>query len=178
MEATFYIAAVIAAAATLMAVTRANAIHALLYLVVSLLAVALIFFVLGAPFAAALEVIIYAGAIVVLFVFVVMMLNLGQGAVAQERHWLSAGTWIGPALLSAVLLGELIYLLASGASGAIAGTVVVGPRQVGIALLGPYLLAVEAASMLLLSGLIGAYHLGRAQARAAQERTQARRAAA
>ena len=50
--------------------------HALLYLVVSLLAVAVIFFLLGAPFAAALEVIIYAGAIMVLFVFVVMMLNV------------------------------------------------------------------------------------------------------
>ena len=66
-----------------------NAVHALLYLVVSLLAVAVVFFTLGAPFVAALEVIIYAGAIMVLFVFVVMMLNLGDarhraGAPAAE----------------------------------------------------------------------------------------------
>ena len=60
--------------------------HALLYLIVSLLAVALVFFTLGAPFVAALEVIIYAGAIMVLFVFVVMMLNLGARAVAREER--------------------------------------------------------------------------------------------
>ncbi|MEO8977379.1 MAG: NADH-quinone oxidoreductase subunit J, partial [Casimicrobiaceae bacterium] len=58
----FYIAAAIAIVATILAITRANPVHALLYLVVSLLAVAVIFFMLGAPFIAALEVIIYAGA--------------------------------------------------------------------------------------------------------------------
>ena len=62
-----------------------NAVHALLYLIVSLLAVAVVFYVLGAPFVAALEVIIYAGAIMVLFVFVVMMLNLGEHAVSMEN---------------------------------------------------------------------------------------------
>ena len=77
MDIIFYIAAVIAFIATVGVVTRKNAIHALLYLVVSLLAVSVIFFVLGAPFVAALEVIVYAGAIMVLFVFAIMMLNLG-----------------------------------------------------------------------------------------------------
>ena len=62
-----------------------NAVHALLYLIVSLLAVAVVFLALGAPFVAALEVIIYAGAIMVLFVFVMMMLNLGPRTVEQER---------------------------------------------------------------------------------------------
>ena len=102
MAAAFYIVAIVAVIATLMVITNANAVHALLYLVVSLLAVAIIFYILGAPFVAALEVIIYAGAIVVLFVFVVMMLNLGEAAVAQERQWLSAGMWVGPALLSEI----------------------------------------------------------------------------
>ena len=59
-------------------ITRLNAVHALLYLVVSLLAVAVAFYTMGAPLVAALEVIIYAGAIMVLFIFVVMMLNLGS----------------------------------------------------------------------------------------------------
>ena len=59
--------------------------HALLYLIVSLLAVAIVFYVLGAPFAAALEVIVYAGAIMVLFVFVMMMLNLGKAAAARSE---------------------------------------------------------------------------------------------
>ncbi len=61
----FYIAATVALVATVMAMTRANAIHALIYLIVSLLAVAVIFFLIGAPFAAALELGIYAGAIMV-----------------------------------------------------------------------------------------------------------------
>ena len=65
----------------------------------------MIFFTLGAPFIAALEVIIYAGAIMVVFVFVVMMLNLGAQAVAQERQWLSPGMWIAPGILTAILIG-------------------------------------------------------------------------
>jgi NADH-quinone oxidoreductase subunit J len=74
----FYIAAAVAVLATTIAITRHNVVHALLYLIVSLLAVAVIFYVIGAPFLAALELIIYAGAIMVLFLFVVMMLNLGE----------------------------------------------------------------------------------------------------
>ena len=62
----FYLASAVALVATILAMTRANAIHALIYLIVSLLAVAVIFFIIGAPFAAALEIVIYAGAIMVL----------------------------------------------------------------------------------------------------------------
>ncbi|HXR80916.1 MAG TPA: NADH-quinone oxidoreductase subunit J, partial [Saprospiraceae bacterium] len=76
MLTTFYIASAIAVAATIMVITRHNLIHALLYLVVSFLAIAVVFYLIGAPFIAALEVIIYAGAIVVLIIFVIMMLNL------------------------------------------------------------------------------------------------------
>ncbi|MGC1633518.1 MAG: NADH-quinone oxidoreductase subunit J, partial [Gelidibacter sp.] len=72
MEIFFYIAGVLAILSTLMVVVTKNAVHALLYFIVSLLSVSVIFFILGAPFIAALEVIIYAGAIMVLFVFVIM----------------------------------------------------------------------------------------------------------
>ncbi len=85
MNLLFYISAVIAVFSTFLVITRKSAVHALLYLIVSLLAVALIFFSLGAPFVAALEVIIYAGAIMVLFVFVIMMLNLSADAAREER---------------------------------------------------------------------------------------------
>ncbi|HOL71740.1 MAG TPA: NADH-quinone oxidoreductase subunit J, partial [Bryobacteraceae bacterium] len=98
----FYLAGAVAVAATIMTITRLNAIHALLYFVVSLLAAAVVFYTLGAPFIAALEVIIYAGAIMVLFIFVVMMLNVGERAVAMERSWLPGGIWVGPAVLAAV----------------------------------------------------------------------------
>lgn len=161
MMIVFYIAAVIAVAATVMTITRAHAVHALLYLIVSLLAVAVIFYTLGAPFAAALEAITYAGAIMVLFVFVVMMLNLGEAAAEQERHWLDVRMWGGPALLAAALLAELVYtfLLGIGPGGPSGGGV--SPHAVGAALFGPYLLSVELAGFLLLAALVSAYHLGR-----------------
>ena len=84
MEMLFYIAAAVALLATVLALSRANAAHALIYLIVLLLAVAVVFFLMGAPFAAALEIVIYAGAIMVLFVFVIMMLNVGREGTARR----------------------------------------------------------------------------------------------
>lgn len=159
MNPPFYITSAVAVISTLMVITRANAVHALLYLIVSLLSVALIFFMLGAPFVAALEVIIYAGAIMVLFVFIIMMLNLGTQSTRQEKDWLKLESWAGPMALSAILLAELIYMLA-GSKRTIA-VKTVGPKEVGLSLFGPYLIAVELASFLLLAGIIGAYYLGR-----------------
>lgn len=160
MNTVFYISAAVAAIATALAVTRLNAVHALLYLIVSLLAVGLDLFCLGAPFVAALEVIVYAGAIMVLFVFVIMMLNLGPHATAQERSWLSPAMWIGPSILGCTLLVELIGVIAHSA-GAPSPAAAIPPKQVALALFGPYVIAVELASLLLLAGLVGAYHLGR-----------------
>jgi NADH-quinone oxidoreductase subunit J len=159
MESLFYLAALIAVAATVAALTRANAAHALIYLIVSLLAVAVIFFLMGAPFAAALEVVIYAGAIMVLFVFVIMMLNLGEAGNAREREWLRGRNWIVPGIMAALLLLELVIALAQ--TPAATSGVAVAPKAVGLALFGPYVLAAEIASMLLLAGLVGSYHLGR-----------------
>jgi len=161
MEFAFYISAAVAVLATLRVITHTQAVHALLYLTVSFLAVALIFFLLGAPFISALEVIIYAGAIMVLFVFVIMMLNLGPQSTEQERRWLQADLWIGPTVLTLILLGELIYLLTLPGAYEPAMMTTITPKQIGISLYGPYLIGVELASLLLLPGLIGAYHLGR-----------------
>jgi len=161
----FYLSSAIALFATVMVVINTNPVHALLYLVLSLLAVATVFFTLGAPFAAVLEVIIYAGAIMVLFVFVVMMLNLGPKTAEQERQWLKASNWFGPVLLTGILLAELIGMLWHTDVLTVAERQVVTPMAVGVALFGPYLLAVELASMLLLGGLVAAYHLGRHQDR-------------
>jgi NADH-quinone oxidoreductase subunit J len=155
----FYISGAVALASTAMVITRSNAAHAALYLMVSLLAVAMVFFSLGAPFVAALEIVIYAGAIMVLFVFVIMMLNMGPAASAHERAWLNGRAWIGPSILALVLAAELIYVL-TGHAGAHAGNRMVDPKTVARSLFGPYVLAVELASFLLLAGLVGAYHLG------------------
>jgi NADH-quinone oxidoreductase subunit J len=160
MTIAFYLAGAVAVISALMAITRPNAVHALLYLVVALLSIALTFLLLGAPFAAALEVIIYAGAIMVLFVFVVMMLSMGPRAISEERQWLTFRTWIGPAVLTVVLVIEVLYVITAGPNGRV-DVNQVGPGRVAVELLGPYLLGVELASMLLLLGLIGAYHLAR-----------------
>ncbi len=155
----FYTAATISLISTILSVTRYNAAHALIYLIISLLGSAIIFYLVGAPFAAALEILIYAGAIMVLFVFVIMMLNLGETGDDLEHRWLQPGMWIFPSILCLALLGEMIYILSSG--DRLLGGQVIGPKTVGIELFGPYVLAVEIASMLLLAGLVGAYHLGR-----------------
>jgi NADH-quinone oxidoreductase subunit J len=158
MEPIFYIAGAVAVISTALMLTRLNLVHALLYLIVSLLAVSVDFFVLGAPFAAALEAIVYAGAIMVLFLFVVMMLNVGRRAAKTERQWLTPGIWTGPVILVAILILEIVYL-ARGTSASL-GTGATGPKAVGIALFGPYMIGVELASMLLLAGVVGAYHVG------------------
>src|SRR5919199_135681 len=111
MPVLFYIASVVAILSTFMVITRYEPIHALLYLVVSFLAVAMIFLSLGAPFVAILEIILYAGAIIVLLIFVVMMLNLGTETAEQEKQWLQPKVWVGPSLLALALLIEMLVLL-------------------------------------------------------------------
>jgi NADH-quinone oxidoreductase subunit J len=167
MEIAFFAAGAVAVIATVLAITRLVAVHALLYLIVSLLAVAVVFYAMGAPLVAALEVIIYAGAIVVLFVFVVMMMNLGVQDRETERKWLAGRAWIGPVILSALLLVEMIYLIVRAPVSATVSSVST-PKQIGLALYGPYLLGVELASMLLLGALVGACHLGRTRSEARQ----------
>ncbi len=169
--ALFYVAGAVALTATGFALTRINAIHALIYLVVSLLAVAFIFFLLGAPFAAVLEIVIYAGAIMVLFVFVIMMLNLGSRGAEVEQEMMNPSVWIIPSLLCVVLLVELALSITSLKSETRA--VVVSAKEIGISLFGPYVLAVEIASMLLLAGLVAANHIGRRLSKMDNEDTQA-----
>lgn len=162
MHLSFYIAAAVAVLATIMVITRYNMIHALLYLVVSFLAIAIVFFVLGAPFIAALEIIVYAGAIVVLMIFAIMMLNLRAESVDQERQWVTREILIGPCVLAVILLAEVIYIVAT--SGAATGEVaekVIESKAVGMALYGPYVIGVELSGILLMAGIVGAYHLGR-----------------
>ena len=166
MQLAFYIASAVAVVSTALMLTRLHIVHALLYLIVSLLGVAVVFYLLGGSFVAALEVIVYAGAIMVLFVFVVMMLNLGARGVEMEKRWLTPGIWVGPVVLGGVLIIQVLYMvhiiqvlyMVHGSTAGL-GAGGVEPKQVGIALFGPYLIGVELASMLLLAGLVGAYHL-------------------
>ena len=168
----FYLMALVAIVSTVRVVTNTNPVHALLSLIVSLLAVAGIFLTIGAPFAAALEVIVYAGAIMVLFVFVVMMLNLGQHTVDQERKWLTSDAWAVPALMSFLVGLCLVWMLGSEytTKGAVLGAQIIGPKAVGQALFTHYLLLVEVAAMLLLAALVAAYHLGKREPSAEEDK--------
>ena len=156
----FYIASIVAVIATILVITQHNLVHALLYLVVSFLAVAMVFYVLGAPFIAALEVIIYAGAIIVLLIFVIMMLNLRQESVAQEKQWFTTRIIIGPVVLAIILGAELLYMLSFEPTSGLQGNVI-GAKAVGLSLYGPYVIGVELSGILLMAGIVGAYHLGR-----------------
>src|SRR4051794_17579875 len=102
LELAFFFASSLGVVVTPLMLTRLHIVHALLYLIVSLLGVAVVFYLLGTSFVAALEIIVYAGAIMVLFVFVVMMLNLGPAAAEVEKRWLTPGIWVGPVVLASI----------------------------------------------------------------------------
>lgn len=147
-----------------MVITRYHPIHALLYLVVSFLAIAMIFLSLGAPFVAMLEIILYAGAIVVLLIFVVMMLNLGSDTALQEKQWLKPKIWVGPSILTLVLLAELVALLVKGPNASLE-VPVIELKAISLSLYGEYILAVELAGFLLMAGIVGAAHIGKQKKR-------------
>ena len=140
MNIIFFIAGSIAVISSIMAISNRNAIHALLFLIISLLSISVIFYILGAPLIAALEVIVYAGAIMVLFIFVVMMLNIGMEE-ETEKRWLTPKMWILPSVMAAILLVIMIYIL-SIFRGEKTSSEIIGPKEVGITLFTTYLLAV------------------------------------
>ena len=162
----FYLLAIVAILASLRVITRTNPVHALLNMIVTLLALSGIFFALGAPFAGALEIIVYAGAIMVLFVFVVMMLNLGTQSTLEEESWLSSSAWAVPAGLAFIVGLTLFSLIGmkhgfEGMMPAFIGVDPVTAKMIGAKLFTEYLLLVEIAGFLLLAGLVAAYHLAK-----------------
>jgi NADH-quinone oxidoreductase subunit J len=161
----FYLVALVALISTAAALTRTHAIHGLLYLVISFLSVAMILDFYGAPFVAALEVIIYAGAIMVLFVFATMMLPEDATMRADERRLLGPRAWIGPLALAGVLAIELVLALSSPKARALEHPpTMIAPKTVAVALYERYLVSVELVSLMLIAGLVGAYHLARRSA--------------
>ena len=159
MNVIFFIAAASAIVSSVMAITNRNAIHALLYLIISLLSISVIFYILGAPLVAALEVIVYAGAIMVLFIFVVMMLNMGMEE-EVEKNWLTPRMWILPVILAVILL-VIFAIVVSEFREQGTSQAMIGPKKVGVSLFSTYLIAVEISGILLLAGIVGAYHLGK-----------------
>ncbi len=155
----FYILGFTMLAATLLCITRRNPVHAVIYLVAGLFALALMFYLLGAPLVAAWEVIVYAGAIMVLFLFIIMMLGLAPQETPEGPGW---QRWVPLVLLSASLMVcTLLLIFQDPAAGKEIGEFYLAPQALGEALFSRYALAVEIVSFQLLFATIGAYLLGR-----------------
>ncbi|ALD15125.1 NADH:ubiquinone oxidoreductase subunit J [Buchnera aphidicola (Aphis glycines)] len=159
MNFAFYICSFVAIISTLLVIIQKNAVYALLYLIISILSISGIFFTIGAFFAGALEVIIYAGAIIVLFIFVIMMLNLGKRDDIKEKKNLHLVFWITPSILTLILFLSMTYVIFFLKEKKIE-FFLMNTKMIGVNLFGPYLLLVELSSLLLLSALIVVFHIG------------------
>ena len=154
----FYVSALIVLGSTLMAITRRNPVHAVVYLILSFLGTALLFYILGAPFLAALEIIVYAGAIMILFLFVVMMLKSETRGEADLnlKQWLPA-CFLG--FLYLVLTASIIFMgLRNPGPLPVASA---APRDFGHFIFNRYWPAVEIISLILLVGLLTAIQIGK-----------------
>jgi NADH-quinone oxidoreductase subunit J len=161
MEATiFYILAATAVIATVLAITEKHPVHAILFLVTSLFSMATIFYLLMAPLVAVFEVILYAGAIMVLFLFVIMMLDLGHPEKGLSPHWKE---WLPAAVLSGVSVASLVAVIISRHATGSVSVVMPTIREVALRLFQEHGLAVELVSLQLLFALVGALYLGRQQ---------------
>ncbi|WP_343154394.1 NADH-quinone oxidoreductase subunit J [Buchnera aphidicola] len=159
MNFVFYIFSCIAIISTFLIITQKNAIYSLLYLIISILSISGVFFSIGAFFAGALEVIIYAGAIIVLFVFVIMTLNLGDKDDRKEKKYLRPIFWVMPSVLTLILFLSMTYVIFFMKEKNI-DFFIINTKIIGMSLFGPYLLLVELASFLLLSALVVVFHIG------------------
>ncbi len=160
----FYLLAAATLAATLLCITRTSPVHAVIYLVHAFFDLALIFYLFGAPLVAAWEMIIYAGAIMVLFLFIIMMLELAPGGkpLTVDRR-----RWIPVLLLSLVTLGCTVLLIVLDPAAAGSGAAFhASPREFGTALFDRYALAVQVVSFQLLFAAVGAYYVGKGEPRA------------
>lgn len=162
MEQTlFYILAIVTVIATLFAITEKHPVHAIIYLVTSFFALAVVFYLLAAPLIAMFEVIIYAGAVMVLFMFVIMMLDLGSPQDARRptlTHCLPALVLAGVSLVSLVLL---ISTRSAAVSVVPNPQSIVSVKEFAMTLFGKYGVAIEIISMQLLFAVVGVLYLGR-----------------
>jgi NADH-quinone oxidoreductase subunit J len=157
-QAIFYILAAVVVIGTILATTEKHPVHAILFLVTSLFSMAVIFYLLTAPLVAAFEVILYAGAIMVLFLFVIMMLDLGHPERGLSPHWRE---WLPALALSAISIASLVMLILSRYSAHPTSIVMPSIREMAVRLFQEHGLAVELISLQLLFALVGALYLGR-----------------
>jgi len=154
----FYILAATAVIATLLAITEKHPVHAILFLVTSLFSMATIFYLLTAPLVAAFEVILYAGAIMVLFLFVIMMLDLGHPEKGISPHWKE---WLPALFLTGISVASLVLVIVFRHTASASPAVMPTIRDVAFRLFREHGLAVELVSLQLLFALVGALYLGK-----------------
>jgi NADH-quinone oxidoreductase subunit J len=164
----FYILGAITVIATLLAIIQRNPVHAVIYLVNSFFALALIFYLLGAPMIAAWEVIIYAGAIMVLFLFIIMMFEISPSSdpACSAPGW---AQWL-PIFILAIALASCTMLLTGLDPVSAEGLPRwhASPRDFGYALFKEYALAIEIVSFQLLFAAVGAFYVGRLEQKKSQ----------
>jgi NADH-quinone oxidoreductase subunit J len=154
----FYILAGLLVVSTGLAVSRRRLVHAVIFLIISFFATALLFYLLGAPFLAALEVIIYAGAIMVMFLFIIMTLKLEKG----DKSASASGSWLPAIVLGGISLVLLATLLWTGPDhSALLKPAMAAPREFGKYIFREFWFSVEVASFLLFVALVGALYLAR-----------------
>ncbi len=160
----FIAAALVAVAASLLMATRKNPIHSALWMIVTFFAMAVIYLLLNAQFIAVAQVMVYAGAIMMLILFVIMMVHMEKGEESDSgKPRRSKKTRIVGALITVILFGEMLlgvlFYRMTGQSGEYPAALVdtVGNvKTVGAVLYGQYLFPFEIASILLLVGIVGA----------------------
>ena len=160
----FIVAALVAVATSVLMVTRKNPIHSALWMIVTFFAVAVIYLLLNAQFIAVAQVMVYAGAIMMLILFVIMLVHMERGGETEgEKPRRSARTRIAWALLTTILFVEVLFgalfFRMTGRGGAYPAELVnrVGNvKTVGSLLYGQYIFPFEIASILLLVGIVGA----------------------
>ena len=154
----FYLLAVLILVSTGFAITRRNLVHAVVYLVISFFGSAMLFYLLGAPLLAALEVIIYAGAIMVLFLFIIMMLKVE----AFEEQFFPFRQWIPAVGMCLVFVAAgLMMIMGDPDSRIPLKAAVAKPALFGHYLFRKHWLAIEIVSLLLLVAVIAVLYLGK-----------------
>ena len=165
LSAIFYYMAAASVASALLAVTRKNPVHSMLWVLALFLHVAGIFLLLGAEFLAAVQVIVYAGAILIFYLFVVMLLDLPDEEARPRfgKHWPFAAA-VGLGFAALAWLARAGAGLAPAARAPAEGSPQGSLSAIGMALFGPFTLPFEMASLLLLAAIIGAVVLARRRA--------------
>jgi NADH-quinone oxidoreductase subunit J len=167
----FYIFAAVAIVASLLVIAQRNPIYSVLLLIASFGALSGLYVLLDAPFVAVIQIIVYAGAIMVLFLFVVMLLNAPHEETQHDErvHPLRrAGPMRFGAFLAAALVVELVWALTKGGgeTGAFAAGRVNSVAAIGRLLFTNYAFPFEVTSVLILVAMVGAVVLARAERRA------------